>query len=83
MLFHIFCNHLAVKQIDNAVSIIRIIRGVCNHDDGRTLLIQLGQKLHYLFSIGRIQITGRFIRQYNSGLCYNRAGDGDALLLTT
>jgi hypothetical protein len=52
MLFDIFCDHFTVEQVNDAVGIICIVRRVRYHDDGCTLFIQLGKKLHYLFAIG-------------------------------
>jgi len=56
--------------------------GVCYHDDRGTLLVQVRQKLHYFITVGRVEVTGRFIGQDQLGVIDYGAGYGYTLLLT-
>ena len=65
--------HPAVKQVDDAVGVVWHRGRVRYHHDG-SALIQLRQQFHYFFTVGRIQVTGRFIRQDHFGFGHNGAG---------
>src|SRR5207248_2833816 len=51
--------------------------------DRRAAAMKFSQKLHHRFTISRIQVARRLIRQQNAGLTADRASDRDTLLLTT
>jgi hypothetical protein len=39
----IFCHHLPVEEVDDAVCKARVVGRVCHHDDGGTFLVELGE----------------------------------------
>ena len=60
----------------------RIARIVRHHAD-RGALACSSDQVHHGFAVARIEVSGRFIREQDRGLAAQRAGDGDALLLTS
>ena len=56
---------------------------VRDHQDGLPrAFVQIPQDLQHGVRIGRVQVTRRFIGEQNRGLIYQRARNGDTLLLT-
>jgi len=51
-------------------------------NDSRALPVDFFKETHDFKSQFRIQISGRFIGEYDFGIIYHGAGDGDALLFT-
>src|SRR4051812_28626399 len=48
---NILCYDLAVKHVDHTVCVACIMLGVCYHNNCCTLLVQIGQQLHYIISV--------------------------------
>ena len=61
----------------------RIMLRVGNHNDGCTPFIEVSEQFHYFITIGRIQVSRRFIGQDQFGFVHNRTCYGTSLLLTT
>jgi hypothetical protein len=76
-------HHFAVEEINDSVGIVGIVGRVRDHHDGSSLVIELFKKSHYFFSIGGVEVSGRFIGEDHGRLGYDRSGDGHALLLTS
>src|SRR5436190_18335277 len=68
--------------MNNPVGVLRVTRIVSNHTDGCAAAMQLTQQLHHLFTVRRIKVTGRLIREQDARLPTNGPRHGDALLLT-
>ena len=77
-----FVDDLTVEQMHNTVGPLRVARVVGDHADGGALLVELAKKLHHLFAILRIEVTGRLIREQHGRFATERASHRDALLLT-
>ena len=52
-------------------------------NDSRSLLVQLGEQLHDLVSLARMQVAGWLIGQDQLGLSHDGPGHCDELLLPT
>ena len=65
------------------MAVAGVVFGVGNHDDGRSLFVEIGEQGHYLVTVGGVEVTCRFIRQDELGVIDHGAGYGYALLLTT
>ena len=76
-------HHPTVKQIDDPVGKTCIVGRVRYHYDGGTTLLKLGEQVHHLQAIGGVEVTSRFVGEYDLGLGYHRPGNGYALLLST
>ena len=74
---------LAVKEVYNPLGHCCIFLGVGNHNDGGSLLVELGKQVHYLLAVLGIQVSGRLVRQNQLGIGDNGAGNGHSLLLAT
>ena len=79
---YVFRNGLTVQHADDAMAVAGVVFGVCYHDDGGALFVQIGEQLHYFITVGRVQVTSRFIGQDQLGVIDNGAGYGYTLLLT-
>ena len=55
---------------------------VGDHDDGGALGIQLGEQVHDLLAVLRVEVTRRLVGKDEFGLDHYGTGDGNALLLT-
>jgi hypothetical protein len=75
----VFEYHLPVEQAHHTVGVAGIVLGVCDHNDGRAGLVQLGQQLHYFVAVAGIEVTSRFVGQYQARAVYYSAGHGYAL----
>ena len=56
---------------------------VRNHANRGAALVQLAKQVHDGFAIVRIEVTSRLVRKQNRRSAGKRAGNCDALLLTT
>ena len=56
---------------------------VRHHNDRDSTLVQLLKNCHDLDTRSAVEISGRLIRKHHFGIVNQRAGDRDALLLTT
>src|SRR6185437_2194069 len=65
------------------MAIAGVVFGVGNHDDGRSLLVEVGKQGHHFVTVRRVEVTCRFIRQDELGVIDHGAGYGYTLLLTT
>src|SRR4051812_8638552 len=84
VLYHyVFQYGLSVEHPNDAMAVPGIVFTVRNHDDGSTLLVQVGQQGHYLITIAGVEVTSRLIRQDQFGIVHHGAGHGHTLLLTT
>ena len=54
-----------------------------NDEHGSAQIIDLLQQGHDLVGTGRVQVTGRLVSDNRRGVVHQRAGNGQALLLTT
>src|SRR5688500_14061234 len=79
----VFSNNFSVEQINDPVRVVGVVRRVSHHDDRRAFFIQLGKKFHYLFTIGGVQVTSRFIGKDHARFGYDGASDRYTLLLST
>ena len=82
LIFLYFTNDCAVEEINDARSVSRITVGMGNHDDSRTLAVELGEEFHDLAPVVRVKIAGRLVGEDDGGPGDERAGYGDALLLS-
>ena len=55
---------------------------VRDHDDRLALLVKFGEEVHDFDAHRRVEIAGRLVREDDDGVRRERAGDGDALLLS-
>lgn len=78
----IFSHHFTVKQVDDSVRIVGVMWGVSYHHYSGSFVVKFLEKSHYFLSVGRIQVTGRFIGEDHGRLGDNCPGDGHTLLLT-
>ena len=72
----------AVEEVDRAVGVRGVARIVRDHADRRAAAVQLAKQLHHRFAVRRIEVTRRFVGEEDERIAGDRAGDGDALLLT-
>ncbi len=52
MFLNVFGHNFSIEQVDDPVRVVSVIRRVRYHDDGSSLFVQLGKKLHHLFTVG-------------------------------
>ena len=52
-----------------------------HHDNGGAFLVQLRKQSHHFVAVGRVEVTGRFVREDKLGLGDHSPRDGDPLLL--
>ena len=71
---------LPVKQVDNPVGKACIMIRVGNHDYCGTLLVQFTQQVDYFKSVLGVEVTCRFIGEYQFRICHHRPGYGNPLL---
>jgi len=80
----LFSGMAQLFQADTAVGRGSDMRLVGNHDEGLVAgTLQFAQDIEYLFTCGRVEITGRFIGKQHSWTVDESAGDSDALLFST
>jgi hypothetical protein len=56
---------------------------VRHHADGCAAPVQFAHQFHHAFTIGRIEVARRLIREQDTGLSRDRSRDSNALLLTS
>ena len=76
-------HNLSIKQADGAMGYLGIMLIMRYHDDGGTLMVQLGKQMHHLGTILGIEVTRRLIGQDELRTKDHGTGDGYSLLLTT
>ena len=78
----VFLKDATVEHVDDAAREVGMRRGVSDHDDGRTLLVELAEHAHDFLAVRRVEVAGRFVGEDQLGLSHQGAGNGDPLLLT-
>jgi hypothetical protein len=76
-------SEMTVNELDAAVSLLRDIGIVRDHEDGVAGTVEFAEQPDDDFFIGFVEIPGRLVGEDELGLIDERAGDGDALLFTT
>ena len=59
-----------------------ILLAVGHHDDGGAFLVEFLQQVHDFLAILGVEVTCRFIGEYELWTCHHGAGNGHPLLLT-
>ena len=72
---------MSVEHANDAVAVTCIMLAVCNHDDSSALFVQLCKQFHYFITIVAIEVSGRFVRQYQFWIVYHGTGYGYTLSL--
>src|SRR5215471_3155377 len=75
-------DYFPVKQANLTLGLLNEPRVVRNHANRCAFLVQFMQQLHYGFTVVRVEIAGRFVRQQNRRMTGQSASDCNALLLT-
>ena len=78
---HLF-HDLTVEQVDDAVGVASVALRVGHHDDGGAFLVEVGEQVHHLATVLRVEVTCRFVGEDELGVGDDGAGDGHPLLLT-
>ena len=76
-------HYLSIKQADGAMGYLGIMLIMRYHDDGGTLMVQLGKQMHHLGTILGIEVTRRLIGKDELRTKDHGTGDSYPLLLTT
>ena len=76
-------DYFPVEEVDGALGTGGVFLGVCHHDDGGAFGIEFLEELHDLPSILGVEVTCRFIGEYELWTCHHGTGDGHALLLAS
>ena len=76
-------HYLSIKQADGAMGYLGIMLIMRYHDDGGTLMVQLGKQMHHLGTILGIKVTRRLIGKDELRTKDHGTDDGYSLLLTT
>jgi hypothetical protein len=79
---NVFGKHATVEHVNDTAGMVGVTLIMGHHDDGSAVNIELTQQLEYFLTIGRVQITGRLVRQYELRVRDHGPGDRDTLLLT-
>ena len=61
-------HNLSIKQADGAMGYLGIMLIMRYHDDGGTLMVQLGKQMHHLGTILGIEVTRRLIGKEKYGI---------------
>ena len=81
LIMHI-ANYLTIEKVDDALCHRGIALRVRYHHHSRALFVQLRKQIHHLFTITRVEITRRLIRQYQLRICHYCTRYSHTLLLT-
>src|SRR5205814_4892692 len=79
---HAFLDNPPIEQVHVALGVTRETWVVRDHADRRPFTVQFAQQFHYRLAVFRVEVSGRFIRQQDGRFAPERAGNGDALLLS-
>ena len=74
-------HHAAVEEVDDAVGIAGVALRVGHHDDGGAFLVEVGEQVHHLAAVLRVEVTRRLVGEDELGVGDDGAGDGHPLLL--
>ncbi len=77
----VFCKNSAVEHVHDTARMTGMTLIVCDHDDRRAVGIELIQEIEHLFTVCRIEISGRLISQYEFWICDDSTSHRNALLL--
>src|SRR5471032_1621151 len=77
-----FLDHATVEEVNRALRVPGETLVVRDHHDGRAVVVQLGEELHHLIAVARIEVSRGLVREQHAGLAGEGARDRDALLLT-
>src|SRR5436190_6136734 len=72
----------AVEHVDLAIRIFGVTRVVRDDADSRAVGVQIREQRHDLLAVLRVQVTRRLVCEQDRRAAYERACNGDALLLT-
>ena len=72
----------SVEHIDHVLGVAGIALRVGHHQHGGALLVQLGEQLHHLQSVLRVEVTRRLVGKNQLRVHHHSTGDGHALLLS-
>src|SRR5690606_25269152 len=79
----ILLDDTAVEEVDRAIRMPRVAGVVRDHADRRAFLVQLFEELHDRLAVLRVEVAGGLVSEQDGRGAGHRAGNGDALLLTT
>ena len=71
----------AIEEMNGAFGVGSIARVVRNHADRSSAAVQFKKKFHDGLPIGRIEVSGRIIREKDGGFTSQRTSNRYALLL--
>ena len=74
------CDH---RKVHRAIRVLGETLVVGNHANRSAALMEFAKQMHHSFAIVRIEVTGRLVRKQDRRSARKRAGNRDALLLTT
>jgi len=74
-------DHAAVKQLYRPIGVGSVTGIVRHHANSGATPMQFAQKIHHLFAVGGIEVTGRLIGKQNRRIPGQGARHGHALLL--
>src|SRR6266852_5065692 len=78
-----FFDDAAVEEVNGALGKVGVALVVCDHADGGAVAVQIAQQLHDRFAVFGVQVSGGLVSHQDERIANQRAGHGDALLLTS
>src|SRR6185436_14286365 len=75
-------DNASVEEVNRAIGVRGVPRIVRDHADGGAAAMQLAKQFHHGLTIRGVEVTRRLVGEEDERITGNRAGDGDALLLT-
>ena len=73
---------LTIEEVDDAVGKTRVALRVGHHDNGGAFFVEVGEQVHHLAAIFRVEVARRLVGEDELGVGDHGAGDGHPLLLT-
>ncbi len=78
------CREAAVDHLENPIAVLEHVTVVGDHHDGHAVGVRtVGQKLDDLMTACPVERRGRFVDEQDARVVDHRAGDADALALST
>jgi len=77
----VLLDNAAVEQCDGPVRARGITGIVCDHADGRPIVMQLAQQTHDRFTVLGVKVARRLVSKQDGGMAGESACHSDALLL--
>ena len=73
---------VSVEQVDGAVCVIGMCRGVRHHDDRSAFPVQRAQQFHHLLAVHRVEVARRLVGEDQRLVTHDRARNRNPLLLS-